>query len=177
MGTIINLNSPVGGHCGKIRAEQPQAKQKTGWEHSPTHQQTGWLKTPQKHNCLKSQRQSPTHQRDKNQVHLPARRHQSLPSGSLQQAPIPTSTTRGQTPEVTEATTLPSAKRRQHQKSIQSESSHCGAVKMNLTSMRMQVTSLALLSGLGIWHCWDLWCRSDRAQILCCCGCGMGQQL
>ena len=28
-----------------IRAEKPQAKQKTRWEHSPTHQQTGFLKS------------------------------------------------------------------------------------------------------------------------------------
>ena len=29
-----------------------------------------------------------------------------------------------------------------------------------LVSMRMQVRSLASLSGLRIWHCRDLWCRS-----------------
>ena len=27
--------------------------------------------------------------------------------------------------------------------------------------MRMQVQSLALLSGLRIWHCHELWCRSQ----------------
>ena len=42
-----------------------------------------------------AKRQSPTHQRDKNQLHLPVGRHQSLPSGSLQQALVPTSGTRG----------------------------------------------------------------------------------
>ena len=42
-----------------------------------------------------TQRQSPTHQRDRIQLHLPVGRHQSLSSGSLQQAPVPTSATRG----------------------------------------------------------------------------------
>ena len=41
------------------------------------------------------QTHGPTHQRDRNQLHLPVGRHQSHPSGSLQQAPIPTSATRG----------------------------------------------------------------------------------
>ena len=27
--------------------------------------------------------------------------------------------------------------------------------------MRMPVWSLALISGLRIWHCWELWCRSQ----------------
>ena len=27
--------------------------------------------------------------------------------------------------------------------------------------MRMQVQSLALLSGLRVWHCYELWCRSQ----------------
>ena len=30
-----------------------------------------------------------------------------------------------------------------------------------LVSMRMQVQSLALLSGLRIWHCHEWWCRSQ----------------
>ena len=30
-----------------------------------------------------------------------------------------------------------------------------------LVSMRTQVRSLALLSGLGIWPCCELWCRSQ----------------
>ena len=30
---------------------------------------------------------------------------------------------------------------------------------IHLVSMRMQVWSQALLSGLGIWHCCELWCR------------------
>ena len=38
---------------------------------------------------------APPHQRDKNQVHLPVGSHQSLPSGRLQQAPKPSSATRG----------------------------------------------------------------------------------
>ena len=31
---------------------------------------------------------------------------------------------------------------------------------MNATrNLRLRVQSLALLSGLGIWHCHELWCR------------------
>ena len=41
------------------------------------------------------QRLSPTNQRDRNQLHLPVGRHQPLSSGSLQQAPILSSATRG----------------------------------------------------------------------------------
>ena len=33
-----------------------------------------------------------------------------------------------------------------------------GAAEMNLS---MRVRSLALLSGLRIWHCPELWCRSQ----------------
>ena len=58
-----------------------------------------------------TQKQSPTHQRDRNQLPLPMGRHQSLPSGRLQQALIPNSGTRGEDTEVREATTLLSAKR------------------------------------------------------------------
>ena len=32
---------------------------------------------------------------------------------------------------------------------------------IRLVSMRMRVQSLALLSGLRIWHCRELWCRSQ----------------
>jgi len=47
-----------------------------------------------------------------------------------------------------------------------------------LASMRTQVQFLALLSGLRIWHCHVLWCRSQTtAQIWHCFGCGVGQQL
>ena len=35
-----------------------------------------------------------------------------------------------------------------------------------LVSMRIQVLSLALLSGLGIWHCRELWCRSQMPTLL-----------
>ena len=31
----------------------------------------------------------------------------------------------------------------------------------DLASMRMQVRSLAWLSGLRIWHCYEVWCRSQ----------------
>ena len=40
--------------------------------------------------------------------------------------------------------------------------------------MRTKVRSLALLSGLRIRCCCELWYRS---QIWCCCGCGIGQQV
>ena len=45
-----------------------------------------------------------------------------------------------------------------------------------LVSMRMQVRSLALLSGLKIQCCHELWCRL-QTWILHCCGCAVGQQL
>ena len=31
--------------------------------------------------------------------------------------------------------------------------------QIQLGTMRLQVQSLALLSGLRIWHCCELWCR------------------
>ena len=40
------------------------------------------------------------------------------------------------------------------------EHSHCGAAEMNLIRNReVAVRSLALLSGLRIRHCRELWCR------------------
>ena len=45
---------------------------------------------------------------------------------------------------------------------IQRGSSHPGPAEKKLTSMRKQVRSLALLIGLRIWHCHELWCRSQR---------------
>ena len=39
-----------------------------------------------------------------------------------------------------------------------------------LGTTRLRVRSLAL----RIWHCHELWCRSDVAQIWRCCGCGIG---
>ena len=44
----------------------------------------------------------------------------------------------------------------------QNWSSRCGAAEMNLTrTMRLQVRSLASLSGLRMQHCGELWCRSQ----------------
>ena len=41
-------------------------------------------------------------------------------------------------------------------------SSSCGLAEMNqLVCMRTQVQSLALLSGLRIQHCHEMWCRSQ----------------
>ena len=34
-------------------------------------------------------------------------------------------------------------------------------LRIRLVSMRVQVQSLGLLSGLRIWHCPELWCRSQ----------------
>ena len=42
-----------------------------------------------------------------------------------------------------------------------------------LVTMRMQVQSLASLSGSEIWRCCEPWCRFRS----CCCGCGVGWQL
>ena len=47
-----------------------------------------------------------------------------------------------------------------------------------IVSIRMQVQSLASLSGLRMQHRCKLWCKSQMpAQIQCCCGCGIGQQV
>ena len=46
---------------------------------------------------------------------------------------------------------------------------------IRLGTMRLQVRSLALLSGLRIWHCHELWCRSKtwlRSGIAVSCGVG-----
>ena len=49
-----------------------------------------------------------------------------------------------------------------HRQNQRLRSSYHGSVETNLTmSMRMQVWSLASLSGLRIWHCHELWCRSQ----------------
>ena len=42
-------------------------------------------------------------------------------------------------------------------------SSCCGAAEVNLTSIHKDVgiQSLAFLSGSGIWHCHELWCKSQ----------------
>ena len=51
-------------------AGNPQAKEPTGQEHSPTHQESGHIKSPQAWLC---------HQRDKIQLHASAGRNHSLP--------------------------------------------------------------------------------------------------
>ena len=35
-----------------------------------------------------------------------------------------------------------------------------GRLQISLVSMRMWVQSLAEISGLRMWHCYELWCRS-----------------
>ena len=46
-----------------------------------------------------------------------------------------------------------------------------------LVSMRMWVRSLALLGGLRIQHCHELWCRLHTQLWVHCCDYGVGQQL
>ena len=44
--------------------------------------------------------------------------------------------------------------------------------------MRLQVQSLASISGLRIWHCCEMWCRlQTRLEFHIACGCGIGQWL
>ena len=53
-------------------------------------------------------------------------------------------------------------------------------VRNRLVSMRMQFQCLALLSGLRVQGCRELWCKvTDVAQIWrgCGCGCGVSRQL
>ena len=99
---------PGGGHSGKtwppspgLRSPRPN-KQQAGWEHSPTQRQTYCVKSSCKvllgtQPPLISPRDKAPPSRGMRQVCRPAGRHQSLPAGWLQQAPIPTSATRGQT--------------------------------------------------------------------------------
>ena len=77
-----------------IRAEKPQAKQQSRWKQPHPSVNTCSLKTP-RHTAASNltQRQNPTHQRDRNQPHLPVGRNQSLLPGSLWQSPVPTSAT------------------------------------------------------------------------------------
>ena len=118
LGIIMSVNSSGGSHFGKI------------WSHPsglrsprPNNQQSENTAPPICKQAVSdhSQRQSPTHQRDNNQLHLPVGKHQSLPSGSLQQALVPTLPTRWQAPEARDVTTLQPEKRRPTQKSIQNE--------------------------------------------------------
>ena len=88
---IISLCSSTGDHSGKIwphslelRSPKPSANRLP--KETPHTYTTAFNLT---------QRQRPTHHRDKNKLHLPVGRNQSLPAGSLQQAPVPTSATRG----------------------------------------------------------------------------------
>ena len=42
------------------------------------------------------------------------------------------------------------------------QSTPCDSAEMNVTSIHGDTGSIrALLSGLGIWHCHELWCRSQ----------------
>ena len=111
-GIIISVCSSRGGHFGKIwpypsgLRSPGQTTNQVGTQLHPSanrlHEGSPRCTAASNH----TQRQSPNHRRDKNQPHLPVGRHQSLPLGSLQQGPIPTSATRGQTSEARETTTL-----------------------------------------------------------------------
>ena len=90
-----------------------------------------------------TQRQTHTHGRDRNQPHLPVRGHQQLPPGSTQQAPVPTSTTRGSDTRTKRGRVPVPAQQK----------------RIWLGTMRLWVQSLALLSGLRIGRCHELWCR------------------
>ena len=101
LGVIISVCSSRGGQVGKIwphpaglRSLRPNNNQ-GGKAAPPTSKQAAQMHPRHTATSYLTQRQSPTNQRDKNQLYLPVGRHQSLPSGSLQQAPIPTSATRG----------------------------------------------------------------------------------
>ena len=65
-----------------------------------------------------TQRQSTTHQRDKNQLHLPVGRPQSPHQEAYSKPPYQLQPQGGRRPEVREATTLLSIKRSPHQKPI-----------------------------------------------------------
>ena len=96
-GIIISMCSSKGGNFGKnLRSPRTNNHLSKIIPHPPANRLTKDAPSP-RHTATWSltQRQSPTHQRDKNQLHLPVDRHQSLSSGSLQQAPVPTSATRG----------------------------------------------------------------------------------
>ena len=100
-GIFISVCSSRGGHFGKIwphpsALRSPRPNNNPGGITAPPISKQVAQRSP-RHTAtsIPIQRQSPTHQRDKNQLHLPVGRHQSFPSRSLQQAPIPTSATSG----------------------------------------------------------------------------------
>ena len=87
-GIIISVNSPGADHFGKIWPthqgwESPRQNNKTGGNTvPPISKQAPWR--PLRHTATPNhiQGQRPTHQRDKNQLHRPVGRYQSLPSGN-----------------------------------------------------------------------------------------------
>ena len=109
---------PIGFSAGMSQAKQP-----TGWECSPSHQQTGCLSLPEptatsKHTPWNGH----AHQRDKTQLHPPVGKHQSLPPESLHKPLRPASPTSGQTLKARGTTILqPAEQRQQTQKVRQNE--------------------------------------------------------
>ena len=70
-------------------------------------------------------------------------------------------------------------KREKERKNMQGSSHDGSAETIWLASMKMQVWSLTLISGLTIWHCCchELWCRSKTQLRSDVCGYGLSQQL
>ena len=76
LGSLAPSHGPTQQHVGST-VGMPHDKQLTAWGQSPTHQQTGCLKTSE------PSRHGPAHQRAKNQLQPPVGRHQPLSQGSL----------------------------------------------------------------------------------------------
>ena len=90
-----------------IRAEKPQAKQQTGWEHPyPSANRLPKVLLGTKLLLIKPRDKAPPTRGIRISSTYSVDRHQFLPSGNLQQAPVITSPTRGQTSEAGEVTTL-----------------------------------------------------------------------
>ena len=124
-----------GGHFGKIwphtsALRSPRANNNPGGITAPPLSKQATYR-PLRHTAASNpiQRLSPTHQRDQNQLHLPGGRHQPLPSGSLEQGPVPTSATRmantrskrGYNPTVCKKVTTPKTYKNEKAKNYNSD--------------------------------------------------------
>ena len=89
-GIFIGMNSPGGGHFGKIWSHpsglrSPRPNNIKGGNAVPPISKQAVESPPQNTGAPNhTQRQSSTHQKDKNQLHLPVGRHKALLSRSLQ---------------------------------------------------------------------------------------------
>ena len=120
LGNIQQLPFSGGGYFGKIlpypsALRSPRPNNNPGGITAPPISKQATQRPP-RHTAAPNliQRQSPTHQRDRNQPHLPVGRHQEAYSKPPYQLQPPG----GRTPEVREATALLSVKRSPHQKRI-----------------------------------------------------------